>query len=172
MESLDDLRKQMIQDPKEKYQHEPSISNATSVSNLEDIYPGDPYLGKGHHAEPTRKNNYFNAEHEYRFNTDLIVDSKNENFRDSVRNLSSGPKSPSSPLGRDLPDLNAKKIYVPQRNTLEYRIGKISQEFLISESATIQSDNDKYVESSESIVLIKNKIKGFYSDSRDFEREI
>ncbi len=65
-------------------------------------------------------------------------------------------------------DIGGKK----GRNTLEYRIGKISQEFLISESATIQSDNDKYVESSESIVLIKNKIKGFYSDSRDFEREI
>jgi hypothetical protein len=93
MESLDDLRKQMIQDPKEKYQHELSISNATLVSNLEDTYPSDPYLVKEHHVEPTRRNNYFNAEHEYRFNTDLIVDSKNENLRDSVRNSSSGPKS-------------------------------------------------------------------------------
>ena len=55
---------------------------------------------------------------------------------------------------------------------MEYRIGKISQEFLISESGTIQSENDKYVESSESIVVIKNKIKGFYGDSRDFVGDI
>ena len=79
---------------------------------------------------------------------------------------------PSPPLGRDQNNSIPKKAYVPQRNTLEYRIGKISQEFLISETATLQSENDKYVESSESIVLIKNKIKGFYNGSSDFERLI
>jgi hypothetical protein len=160
MESLDDLRKQMIQDPKKNYKPEPSISNATSFSNLSNTYPASPYLSSDPHQPPTTRNNYLPTEHDYRFNTDLIVNSKNENLTDSIRNPSSGPNPLSPPQ---------KKAPLPQKNTLEYRIGKISQEFLISESATIQSDCDKFVESSESIVLIKNKIKGFYSDSRDFD---
>ena len=83
----------MISDPKENYHQSQSISNATSVSNLEDTYPTDPYLSSENHQFPPRKNNYLHSEHEYRFNTDLIVDSKNEDLRDSMRNPNPTPPS-------------------------------------------------------------------------------
>ena len=171
MNSLEDLRKQMIQDPKEKFVDEPSLSNATSCSNLEDTYPSEAYLATEKNL--VKKNNYFNSEHEYRFDTDLIVASKDEVFRDSWRNSSTGKKSSTKQATRN-PGSNKipKNVYTENRDNLGYRIGKISQEFLISESGTIQSDTDKYLESSESIVVIKNKIKGFYNDTRGFDREI